>query len=588
MKHSYVPILFTIILLAIISASLIQNLNERSTNPHPTNIFPVTVQGLGKSTDGNTPVQWDKVPIIPYRTNAIHIIHTLGNVSLPLRFTIEGKQSQYGTKTRSFSANLTVGDAVELQFSSTQTVDFAIYAPGATNLSYGLQSYQWYSENTTHLSSRLIALRPGAYSFTFTTSAPEANVTFDAWKMKYDMHDVLFMESGGSSSAFGGMGFSSFFLGPPPVSFVVGRTWNNSSWTDHSTNFSSTLKQGTEVFYGYNATEPVIFSLASGSGTIASCNDVYSYQGSYIIPYTGRYTFSFDMAPPNTSIVSFRCSASDPVGYGDQTAAWVEDTQIDEIKLNYPFPPAINGTNTITGKLESLTFPTGKGSIMVLKQENSTKSYLLHLGSPSEFIPVTTEGSTMLGNVTLNDVRAAYKGNSTVRVTGFPFQLSLNGVVYELFHVNSAEILGQYPLYARQSMSIVSGYNNQGIDGEGIEYFPIRFSLGFNYYPSNGETYYGNIERYYSSYLKRGTVIKISYNATKPVEFGFYIFTDIPDVAVVNSFDLAKPSDYIFRESGVQSFEHLYTVPRNGFYTFAFKAYGGVESSVVLNASMVK
>ncbi|MCX6649781.1 MAG: hypothetical protein NTV61_10415 [Candidatus Bathyarchaeota archaeon] len=188
----------------------------------------------------------------------------------------------------------------------------------------------------------------------------------------------------------------------------------------------------------------------------------------------------------------------------------------------------------------------------------------------------------MLGNITISDLNNAYLGNSTVSITGFPFQVSINGTVYDLFHIDSAEILEPYPLYAKQSMIIVSGYNNQILDGDEVEYFPIRFNLGFDYYPGNGETYYGNVERFYSSFLKQGATIKISYNASGPVEFGFY------SNAYISPFNLGNSSDYIFRESGVQSFEQLFVVPRSGFYMFAFKAFSGNKASVTIDVSIIR
>ena len=284
MKPIPITLISTIIFLAVISTALYSELNTRSTYPQPFNTITVTTSNTNKA------------PLILYRTNTNNYNHTLGNFSLPLKFTLIGKQNQNGTKTRSFSAILNEGDEVELRFNSTQTVQFAIYAPGGTNLSNITQSLQWYSENTTHLRSRLIALRPGAYNFTFITIAQETNVTFDAWRMKYDLHDLLFAETGGSSSAFGGVDWGSFFLGPPPGNFIVGRTWNNDTWTDRSTSFSASLNQGTVLVYGYNATEPVIFNLTSDSGTIVSRNNLYSYQRRFVVPSTGEYTFSFDMA----------------------------------------------------------------------------------------------------------------------------------------------------------------------------------------------------------------------------------------------------------------------------------------------------
>jgi len=575
MKTSDIVLLSAIILLAITTSALYIDVNTRSANPQPINPIPVATSNQ------------KKVPLIYYQTNVIHANHTLGNVSLPLRFTLVGKQSQIGTKTRSFSTLFNAGDEVEFWFNSSQTVDFTIYAPGVSNVTGNPSSDKWYSENTTQRSSRLIALKAGVYNFTFTTNAPQTIVTFDAGKIRYDLRDVLFMKSEGVSGSAGGISVGSFYSEPLPGSFIVGRSWYNSIWTDRSYSFSTTLDLGTVITYGYNATEPISFSLASDSGTLDKHNDLYSYRRTYSVPSTGKYTFSFDLDQPNTAIVSFRCRASSPVGYGDQATALDEETMVEGVRSYYSFPPAINATTTIVGKLGSSTYPTQQGKLMIIKPGNSTKSYLLHLGSPSEFIIVNIEGYTMLGNVSLTDLRDAYDGNSTIRVTGFPFQLSLNGVVYDMFHVNTAKILGAYPLYAQQSAVLASGSVNDILNGT-RQYFPLTFNIGFYSFSGSGQTIVGVPQVFYNCYMKEGATVKISYNATNPVEFGFYRDGYGFDSPVINSFELSKPSDYVFRESGVQNFNHLYTVPRSGFYTFAFKLLGDKDATVVLDATMVK
>lgn len=531
-----------------------------------------------------------KAPLVVYHsinvTGMYHTIEYLGRVNLPQRFVAERNQFQYGTRIHSYQILLSVGDAIGFEFNSTQQVGFSIYALGVQ------PSHVWYSENTTHLRSGLIALRRGVYNFVFTAnSSIKANVTFNAWRMKWDPSEVLFRESGGSSGGMGGIFWESFYLEPLPKSFVVGRTWNGMYWTDRSISFEATLREGTEITYGYNATEPVIFSFRSGSGSVIGHDNLYSYQSTFRVPSTGSYTFSFDMVESRTAIVAFRCRAvnASSLNYPEDAAALISDSQNGEVKFNYPFPPAINRTTTITGKFGSSTLPDVSGKVMIIKCEDSmTKAFFLHLGTVSELIPVPVEGFTMLGNVSVSDLNNAYLGNSTVSVTGFPFQISRDGVVYDLFHVNSIEILGPYPLYARNSTVIVSGYNNQILDGDKVEYFPIRFDLGFDYYPGNGETYYGNVERFYHSFLKQGTTIKISFNASKPVEFGLYSSNFNPDLPSVMIFNLGKPSDYLIRESGVQAFEQLFNVPRSGFYTFAFKAFSGVKASVIIDVSMIK
>jgi hypothetical protein len=82
--------------------------------------------------------------------------------------------------------------------------------------------------------------------------------------------------------------------------------------------------------------------------------------------------------------------------------------------------------------------------------------YFLHLGTPSEYLTVSAQGYTRLGNATLFDVNDAYINNFTVSVTGFIDRYNVDG--YMIFHVNSLEVLGQRHLYAKQSMEVVSGW----------------------------------------------------------------------------------------------------------------------------------
>jgi hypothetical protein len=144
-------------------------------------------------------------------------VQDLGNASQPQRFIVEGGKSQNGTRIHNYRVPLNVGDAIGFEFNSTQQVGFSIYY-----VAEGQPPYTWYSENTTRMRSGLIALRSGTYDFAFTINSPDANVTFNTWKVSWDPTGVLFKESGGSSSAFGGMGWGISYLEPLPRSFVVG------------------------------------------------------------------------------------------------------------------------------------------------------------------------------------------------------------------------------------------------------------------------------------------------------------------------------------------------------------------------------
>jgi hypothetical protein len=214
--------------------------------------------------------------------------------------------------------------------------------------------------------------------------------------------------------------------------------------------------------------------------------------------------------------------------------------------------------------------------------------YYLHLGTPSEYLPVPAQGYTRLGNATLFDVNEAYANNSTVSVTGFQYKVEVDGQMYMIFHVNSLEVLGHRRLYAKQSMEVVSGFQYFGQDSEDIEYFPISFGLGFDHYSVSNESIFGNMERYFAVYLKPGERVRITLNASEPVEFGVYFNSYSPDSpGVILGFDNSKPGDYLLRESGISTYDKVMEVSRRGYYSFAFKAFGGVKSSVNFDLNLI-
>lgn len=139
---------------------------------------------------------------------------------------------------------------------------------------------------------------------------------------------------------------------------------------------------------------------------------------------------------------------------------------------------------------------------MTLKQLGECPLFL-HVGPRTKMIQVPAEGYTRLGNVTLYQLNDAYLYNLTARIRGFPFALSINGTSYTVFHVNEVNILQatDLPLYAVQTMDVVSGNYHECLGGDEREYFPLEFRLGFDEYGGH----YGNIERFYHSTSMRAT-----------------------------------------------------------------------------------
>ena len=481
---------------------------------------------------------------------------------------------------------LNEGDAIAYSVNSTRPIDLQITFTQQNTVNNQSGS-DWYTANSvTSVRYGLVSFERGLYSFIVSPSTQNpAKVTLNIWRIGWNPSEVLFKSSGGASSAFGGVGWFSFYLEPLPRSFVVGRTWYNDSWTDKSLSFSTKLKAGAKIEYEYNATQPIMFAF-SGNGD--SKSNLYSYSSKFTAPSSGEYSFSFDVPQGTTSIVSFRCTVANTsmIDYSDGGyAALLFDTQPTELKLSYPFPPEVNSETTITGKLRASQYP-GIGTVMTIISTDGSE-YFLHLGTPSEYLMVPAHGYTRLGNATLFDVNEAYVNNSTVSVTGFQYEVKVDGQAYPILHVNSLDILGSRRLYAKQSMEIVSGFQYFGQDSEEIEYFPISFGLGFDHYSWSNESIFGNMERYFAVYLEPGERIKITFNASEPVEFGVYFNSYSPDSPGVMGFDNSKPGDYMLRGSGVGTYDKVMEVSSRGYYSFAFKAFGGVKSSVNFDLTLI-
>ncbi len=481
---------------------------------------------------------------------------------------------------------LNEGDAVAYSVNSTRPIDLRItFTPG--NAISNQSSADWYTAySVTSVRYGLVSFTRGLYSFIVSPSTQNpAEVTLNIWRIGWNPSVVLFKSSGGASSAFGGVGWGSFYMEPLPRSFVVGRTWYNDAWTDKSLSFSTKLKVGAKIEYEYNASQPIEFAF-SGNGD--SKSNLYHYSSNFTAPSTGEYSFSFDAPQGTTSIVSFRCTVANTsmIDYSNGGyAALLFDTQPTELELSYPFPPEVNSETMITGKLRASQYP-GIGPVMTLITTDGSE-YFLHLGTPSEYLPVPAQGYTRLGNATLFDVNEAYVNNSTVSVTGFQYKIEVDGQMYPIFHVNSLEVRGNRRLYAKQSMEIVSGFQYFGQDSEDIEYFPISFGLGFDHYSWSNESIFGNMERYFAVYLNKGERIRITFNASEPVEFGVYFNSYSPDSPGVMGFDNSKPEDYLLRESGTSTYDKVMEVSRRGYYSFAFKAFGGTKSSVNFDLDLI-
>lgn len=500
-----------------------------------------------------------------------------------------------------FNVKLNPGDCIGYDYNASEPVDLTIYCPETPGYEGNTTVWGAKCREETGTSPRLnefIALTRGEYNFMFNATPPtSANVTLNIWRAERDAENVLFFERGGHSSAVGGMGSECFYPRELPKRRVLGRTWSKSgAWTDHSYSFKTTLEEGTMIRFGFNSTTPINFSLSNRTDTIMGVTTEFTHTQDYVVPTTGGYTFRLSVDEPRTAVVSFRCVSpnySVQQLSGNYSMIFGSFSDASEPKGDV-FPPAINEIVKMRGRLVASFLPDSDDPVMFLETPagedgGETGGYLLHKGGGQALLSVPAEGYTRLGNVTLYEVNDAYLNNLTVEVHGFPFTLTRNGTRHTVFHVNAVEIIEStgLPLYAVQTMDVVSGRYHELLGGDEREYFPVEFRLGFDEY----EGHHGNIERFYHVCLNKGDSVGFRFNASGPVEFGLY--GNRGDHYGTMGFSLGDPEDYYIRKSKIEALgmgsplETVFTAPRRGYYSFAFKAYSGAKTLVEFDVQRV-
>jgi len=520
-------------------------------------------------------------------------------VQMPQSFHVERNttDASWTIKKHVFSVTLNPGDCVGYDYNASKPVDFTLYSPKTLGYRGNVTVWGVKCHEETGTSPRLgefIALTRGEYNFVFNETPPtSANVTINIWRIERDKENVLFIERGRHSSDFGGMGSMCFYPRELPWRIVLGRTWSKfGAWTDHSYTFRTTLNEGTVLRFGFNSTQPIDFSLSNRTDRVMMVTR-FTHSQEYVVSATGDYTFSLSVDKPRTAVVSFRCASPN---YSVQQLGGNYTIIFGSFSEAEPegdvFPPTVNGTIRLRGKLEAARFPGTDGNVMTLETTNSwngSRAYPLHFGLGEELLPSPCGRYTMLGNMSLYEVNDAYLNNVTVEAEGFLFNYVAGGASYEVFHVNAVRSLEQeaLPLYAVQTMEVVSGRYHECLGGEEREYFPLLFMLGFDDY----EGHYGNIERFYHVHLSKGDSVRFRFNASGPVEFGLY--GNSGDHYGTMGFGFGDPEDYYVRESRIESLgtesprETLFTAPRRGYYSFAFKAYSGQTTLVAFDVQRV-
>lgn len=549
----------------------------------------------------------ERAPLVVYHTvmstgNTNPDIWFIGDkrVQMPQSFHV-GRNStgvNWTVTKHVFSVTLNPGDCIGYGYNASKPIDFTIYRPETPGYEgnatiWGVKCHE--ETGTSPRSREFIALTRGEYSFVFNAPPPtSANLTLNIWRITRDTENVLFIERGSHSSDLGSMGTMCFYPRELPERIVLGRTWSKfGAWTDHSYTFKTTLNEGTVLRFGFNSTQHINLSLSNRTDGIMRVT-AFTHTQEYMVTATGDYTFSLSVDKPRTAGVSFRCVSPNysvhqlSGNYSIIFGSFSETEPESDV-----FPPAVDGTIRLRGRLGVARFPGTEGSVMTLETTNrwnGSRTYPLHLGLGDDMLPSPCGGYTMLGNMSLFEVNDAYLNNVTVEVEGFPFTYNVEGASYKVFHVNTVRSLEQetLPLYAVQTMDVVSGRFHECLEGYGREYFPIEFTLGFDEYSGH----YGNIERFYHIHLSKGDSIRFTFNASGPVEFGLY--GNYGDHYGTRGFSLGEPDDYYIRKSKIEALgmgsllETLFTAPRRGYYSFAFKAYSGAKTLVEFDVQRVK
>ena len=495
-------------------------------------------------------------------------------------------------KEHVFSVSLNPGDCISYSFNASEPILFGHYVSnntGALGGSWGVTLTNCTMKSHT---ANYMAATNGEHNFVFKgINDTLVEVYFDMVKRERHSLELFYEVWGSHDAAYGAMGSRAEYLGELPDVFTLGRTWSRfGAWTDHSYKVKTYLPTGTEIVFEFNATDIIEFRFSGPYGEILETN-VTCYSQAFEAPINGTYVFGFSVDEPKTAVISFRCRAvvaPKPLTPVDGFGVFYGTVEHMETGLRYWFPPRVDEILTLTGSLGQSIFPLSSSPVMTLKQLGECPLFL-HVGPRTKMIQVPAEGYTRLGNVTLYQLNDAYLYNLTARIRGFPFALSINGTSYTVFHVNEVNILQatDLPLYAVQTMDVVSGNHHECLGGDEREYFPLEFRLGFDEYGGH----YGNIERFYHVNLNEGDSVMFSFNASEPVEFGLY--GNRGDHYGTMGFGMGDPDDYYVRKSKVEALgiesplETLFTAPRRGFYSFAFKAYSGAKTLVEFDVQRV-
>jgi hypothetical protein len=552
-------------------------------------------------------------PLVVYRTQHVqgrytHEISQIADLrreALPQEFFVGRNLTGAIWKDvkQSFDIILNPGDRVRIRFNASDPIFFGVYAPNSTlpdnnATRWGAPTFEYNGTNKQDLI--MDVYERGTYTYLFDADRTVwARVRFDCQRIPLDVTELYFIEKGSHGSDFGGMGSESIIPMPLPSKIVIGRTWSESgAWTDHSYSYQTELDEGDLISMQYNATQPISFIVRNENRVIQSMTG-YSYEAIYEPESNGTHSFEFDVEEPKTAIVSFRCekirgSSSETSRIDDLPVTFYLFKESIIQKDRTRFPPRFEVTR-LRGKLNVTIFPVKyedrftddekivhrKVIVFDFSVGNQISTYYLHLGVKPEMIFYPDGGHAIRGNFTLFDIIQAYERGLSVEVEGFLFELRRNDTVYKMFHLNSIRILEteELPLFAIHDWDLVSGYQTFCYDEEEPQYFPVSIKLG----PELYEDGFGTLEHFYHVFLYEGEKIEFMFNASAPVEFGLYTDHHTPYSPVVLPFSLGKAKDYLMRESGIGFYQKEVRVNETSYFSFAFKAWKGMKSEVILD-----
>jgi hypothetical protein len=550
----------------------------------------------------------EMLPLVVYQTRYVSGKYTpeishgdLERVTFPRSFHVGRDAIGKGWKDvkSTFNVILNPGETVRIQLNSSHPFFFGVYVPNSTLYDglatrWGVLTFE--RRNASQVDIVMAVFERGNYVFLFDAEPTVwAEVSFDCQKTSQMTQEILFIEEGSHSSETSGMGSVSLHPIPLPNNFVIGRTWvKGGAWADHSYAFSAEFQEGDLISVEYNATQPIRFTYRDAGEVIESLTDLF-HEAVYVVGSDGTQSFAFHVEKTKTAIVSFKCekvitAPSTIQGTNDPPVVFQFIGELYDTERGARFPPRFNAT-WLRGKLNVAEFivshrelptdefETNPRDVLVIDSSEENETRFLHLGVEPEMIVYPDGGHVRRGNFNLFDMIRAYELGLLVEVEGFSFTMERYGAVYEMFHVTSIRIpeVESLPLHAEHSWGLKVIQTTKRYSDDELTYFPVSFRLGLDTYGDE----FGSTEHFYHVLLYEGERIKFRFNATGPVEFGFY--TEFQYSPSVLPFNLGDPDDYVIWESRIEAYQGLIEIDRTGYYTFAFRGWSGRKSVVTLS-----